>query len=150
MVIVQQNGRFSELTGSGGTVADMTLGVVDDLRRSTQSAVDGLCRRGGRFQRDRGISSFWSIFGIVVFTADAIRTCTAMADGSLSPGQLALTQIAKGWKPSKMIYSAAWVIFFGRDGVRMADNASVGRWRELRQQPDPCGSFPVTVLRGHS
>jgi hypothetical protein len=47
-----------------------------------------------------------------VFTADATNL-QSNGDGSVSPGQAALTRIATGWKPSKMIYDGAYVILSG-------------------------------------
>jgi hypothetical protein len=107
MVIVQQNGRSSQLTGSAGTVADMTLG-------SLMTCADRLTPwvtlpHGWTFTT--GDQTFWSIFGIV-FTSDATNL-QSNGDGSVSPGQATLLRIVLGWKPSKMIFDGAYVILSG-------------------------------------
>ncbi len=108
MVIVQQNGRDAQLTGSSGTVADLSLGTLmtcaDRLNPPWLTVPPG-------WMFDGGPQTFWAKFGIV-FTADA-SNLQPNGDGSISPGQAALLNVAKGWKPSEMIYDGAYVILAG-------------------------------------
>jgi len=103
MVIAQVNGRWSMLTGGSGTIADLTLGTL--MTCADRPTVPP----GFTLRPDSG--TFWSQFAIV-FTADA-SNLQAGAGGALSPGQLALTQIVKGWKPSEMVYFGAAVMLVG-------------------------------------
>lgn len=101
-IVVQQNGRYSMLTGGAGTIADMTQGVeMNCFPRSNHP--------GWLFDtRD----DFWSIFGIV-FTADHANL-QPNGDGSVSPGQDLLTVMAKQWKQSLDVYQGAFVVLAGR------------------------------------
>jgi hypothetical protein len=107
MVLVQQNGRYADLTGGTGTVADLTLG-------SLMTCADRLSPwpslpPGWTF---RDPESYWSIIGIV-FTADASNLQPNL-DGSISAGQATLNRIVTGWKASEMIFWGSWVILSGR------------------------------------
>lgn len=100
-IIVQQNGRYSTLTGSAGTIADMTQG-------SLMACVTRSNHPGWMFD---GRDDFFTVFGIV-FTADHANL-QPNGDGSVSPGQAMLTSMAKQWKDSEMTYDAAYVILAG-------------------------------------
>jgi hypothetical protein len=101
-VVVQQNGRYSKLTGSSGTIADLTLGsLMNCVTRSNHP--------GWTFDwRD----DFWTVFG-VVFTADHANL-QPNGDGSVSPGQALLTAMCVQWRQSKDNYDGAAVILAGR------------------------------------
>jgi hypothetical protein len=109
MVIVQQNGRDAQLTGSTGTVADLSLGALmtcaDRLNPPWTSLPPGWDFSG------YSDNTFWSIFGLV-FTADA-SNLQSNGDGSLSPGQVAIARITEGWKPSEMAFFGSYVILAG-------------------------------------
>jgi hypothetical protein len=96
MVIVQQNGRYAQLTGSAGDITDLAFG---DLMTCASRPSDP---PGWLFDpRD----DFYAQFGIV-FTADA-------ANLSSASGQAILNEIVKEWKPGKAYYAGAWVIVSG-------------------------------------
>jgi|GEM_PF-5388316 len=97
MVIVQDNGRYSQLTGSAGTIADLAFGTL-------MTCVDRPgATPGWMFDPLRGV--FYSQFGIV-FTADAANLQTPA-------GQAVLTGTVNDWKPAKANYVGAWVILSG-------------------------------------
>lgn len=97
MVIVQDNGRYAQLTGGAGTVADLSLGTL-------MTCVDRPgATAGWMFDALKGV--FYSQFGIV-FTADA-------ANLQSIAGQKILVDIVNEWKPAKANFVAAWVIIAG-------------------------------------
>lgn len=97
MVIVQDNGRYSQLTGSAGTIADLAFGTL-------MTCVDRPSSHAGwMFDPLQGV--FWSQFGIV-FTADAAILQTAA-------GWATLNKIVKQWAPASANYVGAWVILSG-------------------------------------
>lgn len=103
MVIAQVNGRYSQLTGSAGTIADMTQGWL-------MTCADRPTVPPG-FMLRYDSNTFWSEFAIV-FTADHTNLQPGYG-GALSAGQVALNRIVKGWKPSEMVYFGACVITAG-------------------------------------
>ena len=128
MVIVQQNGRFSELTGSGGTVADMTLG---SLMTCADRLTPWTSLPPGWTFSESSDQTFWSIMG-VVFTADA-------ANLQSNTERIAVAGATRAHPDRKGMEAEQDDLFgrmgdFGWDGVRLADHANVGRWRELRRQ----------------
>lgn len=96
MVIVQDNGRYSHLTGSAGDLTDLAFGTL-------MTCVN----RGGKpgWTFDTRID-FYSRFAIV-FTADASNLSSAS-------GQAILVDIVSNWKPAKVQFVAAYVILTGR------------------------------------
>lgn len=95
MVVVQQNGRHSQLTGSSGAITDLSLGSL--MTCATRSL-----RPGWMFDpRD----DFFSVIGIV-FTADAANLQT-------SEGQAILNALVMQWKQSKMNFFGSAVILAG-------------------------------------
>lgn len=97
MVIVQDNGRYAQLTGGAGTVADLSMGTL-------MTCVDRPGTTAGwMFDPLQGV--FYSQFGLV-FTADAANLQTPA-------GQAVLNQIVAAWKPAKTNYTMAWVILAG-------------------------------------
>lgn len=96
MVIVQDNGRYSQLTGSAGDITDLTFGTL-------MTCVN----RGGKpgWTFDTRVD-FYSRFAIV-FTADASNLST-------DAGQKTLVSIVNNWKPAKAQFVAAYVILSGR------------------------------------
>lgn len=106
MIVVQQNGRFSHLTGSSGTIADMALGSLmtcADRLTPWTSVPPGWMAEANTL--------FFSSFSIV-FTADHANL-QPNGDGSVSPGQAALRSIVKTWKPAEAVYRRAAVILTG-------------------------------------
>jgi hypothetical protein len=96
MRLVQQNGRYSQLTGSSGAITDLSLGTL--MTCATRSN-----RPGWMFDlRD----DYFSIFAIV-FTADASNLQTV-------PGQAILNGIVTQWKPSKTVWWGSAVILAGK------------------------------------
>lgn len=97
MVIVQDNGRYSQLTGSAGTIADLAFGTL-------MGCVDRPSSHAGwMFDPLRG--TFWAQFGIL-FTADAAILQNAT-------GWRALNDTVKKWGPAARNYHGAWVILSG-------------------------------------
>lgn len=96
MVIVQDNGRYAELTGSTGDIAtDLSFGTL-------MTCIDRGGVPGWTFDtRD----DFYARFA-VLFTADAAN----LQDES---GQAILTDIVNTWKPSNKVYAGATVILAG-------------------------------------
>lgn len=95
-IIVQDNGRYAQITGGAGTVADITFG-------SLMTCADRSLHPGWTFD---GRTDFWSRFGIV-FTGDATNLQTAA-------GQAMLNSIVKLWKPAMDVYAGGFVILGGR------------------------------------
>jgi hypothetical protein len=107
MIIVQQNGRYSHLVGSAGTIADLAFGTLMTCADRLNPPWTSL-PPGWMFDPRQG---FFSKFGIV-FTADHANL-QPNGDGSVSPGQAALVAIVNAWKPSKTAFDAAYVILAG-------------------------------------
>ena len=95
-IIVQDNGRWARLTGSAGTIADMTQG-------SLMACINRSSHPGWTFD-DR--TDYYPRFGIV-FEADA-------ANLSSASGQAQLNAIVKQWGPGKATFVASFVILAGR------------------------------------
>jgi hypothetical protein len=94
-IIVQDNGRWSRLTGSAGTIADITFGTLMN------------CADRGRpgWMFDTRMD-FYSRFGII-FETDASNLQTAS-------GQAVLKEIVDEWGPGKATFVGTWVILAGR------------------------------------
>lgn len=95
-IIVQDNGRWSRLTGSAGTIADMTQG-------SLMACINRSSHPGWTFD-DR--TDFYSRFGIV-FETDASNL-------SSTGGQAILNGIVDEWRPAKALFVGSFVILVGR------------------------------------
>lgn len=91
---VQQNGRWARLTGSTGTLADLSLG-------SLMACITRSSHPGWMFDwRD----DFWATFGLV-FENDATNLQT-------EEGQFTLNSIVKDWQPARA-FAGTWVILAG-------------------------------------
>lgn len=93
-IIVQDNGRWSRLTGSAGTVADLAVGAL-------MNCIDR-ARPGWMFDER---TDFYSRFGIA-FEADALNL---QATG----GQAIMNEIVDEWRPGKSAFVGTWVILAG-------------------------------------
>lgn len=100
VTIVQQNGRYSQLDGSGNLVIGTLMNCVN--RMDLTGVVNS--RAGWTFE---GRDNFYSEFGIV-FPADvgALRAGTATA--------AKLNEVVEKWRPAKALYVGCWVIQTGR------------------------------------
>lgn len=96
MVIVQDNGRYSQLTASSGTPSDVTFGSLMTM-----------VTRGGHpgWMFDTR-TDYYSRFALV-FTADA-------ANLQSDAGRSALNERVNAWKPSKAAFVGTYVILSGR------------------------------------
>lgn len=96
MRLVQQNGRYTYLSGTAGDITDLRFGTL--MTCATRGH-----RAGWTFgPRD----DFYSQFALV-FPVDA-------ANLSSESGQAILNSIVKDWKPAKAFYVGAFVIVSGR------------------------------------
>jgi hypothetical protein len=92
---IQQNGRSFVLTGSTGTIADLSFGTL--MAQAT---------RGGHPGWDfDGRDNFWSE-GALIFTSDATNLQTAA-------GQQELNATVLRWKPSNLLFKGSFVILSG-------------------------------------
>lgn len=95
MKVVQQNGRYAYLSGTAGTLADLTFGTL--MPCTTRAG-----RPGWSFDWH---DDFYSQFGLL-FTTDHANLSTAS-------GQAILSEIVREWKPAKALYVGAVVITAG-------------------------------------
>jgi hypothetical protein len=93
-IIVQDNGRWSRLTGSTGTIADLTIGSLMGCKNRS-------AHPGWFFDY---VTTFYSRFGIV-FEADASNLQTLS-------GQAILNEIVSEWGPER-IFVGTWVALAG-------------------------------------
>lgn len=94
-IIVQDNGRYSTLTGGAGTVADITFGTL------------AVCADRGRpgWTFDAR-TDFYSRFGLVFTSMPAALSTPA--------GQSALNALVHLWRPAKALFAGTWVITSAR------------------------------------
>jgi hypothetical protein len=98
MNAVQDNGRYSHLTGSSGNIAtDLAFGTLGDCEDRTGEVA------GWMFDTRAG--AYWSQWGLV-FTTDAANLQTV-------GGQAILNSIVAAWGPGTAIYRGAWVMVTG-------------------------------------
>lgn len=98
-IIVQDNGRWARLTGSAGTIADMTLGNL-------MTCKDRAGEPGWQSDIDAR-TDFYARFSII-FEADQPGV---LDDES---GQAILVDIVNTWKPSNKVFECAAVILTGQ------------------------------------
>jgi len=95
-IIVQDNGRYSQITGSGGTVADLTIG-----------ALAACVNRGGAagwtfdFRTD-----FYAQFGLVYTSMPSLLNTAS--------GQSLHNSIVNRWRPANKNFIGTYVIASGR------------------------------------